>query len=109
LPGGGAGVGWARRRDPSLLWLALAIVLLSLVSLLGRIPALLHVTPPGLSQVSLIVFVGSGYALLRYRSSLLPLPTRWHAMAVAAMAAASVAFVAAQGLTAAKVVPASLQ
>lgn len=53
-------VGWARRRDHSLGYLALAIVLLSAVSLLGRISALLHVTPPLLSQVSLLAFMGSG-------------------------------------------------
>jgi signal transduction histidine kinase/DNA-binding response OmpR family regulator len=102
-------VGWARRRDPSLLWLAVAIVLLSVVSLLGRIPSLLHVTPPLLSQISLLGFVGSGYALLRYRASLIPLPRRWHVVAVVAMASASVVYFAAQALSAARLVPAPLQ
>src|SRR3979411_3354092 len=98
LLGVGTAVGWARRRDPSLLWLAVAIVLLSLVSLLGRIPVLLHVTPPLLSQISLLVFVGSGYALLRYRASLIPLPFRWHVLAIVSMASASAVYFAAQGL-----------
>ncbi len=109
LLGVATGVGWARRRDHSLLWLAIAIVLLSLVSLLGRIPVLLHVTPPLLLQFSLIVFVGSGYALLRYRASLIPLPANWHVGAVVAMAGASAAFFAAEGLTAARVVPTGVQ
>src|SRR5712691_3693844 len=102
-------IGWARRRDGSLGWLALAIVLLSSVSLLGRIPVLLHVSPPLLSEASLIAFVGSGYALLRYRASLIPLPQRWHAMAVVAMAAGSGSYLASQRLADGGAVPASLQ
>ncbi len=90
------GIGWARRRDRPLGFLALAIVLLSSVSLLGRIPAVLHVTPPLLSEVSLIAFLGCGYALLRYRDSLIPLPNPWHAVAVVAVAAASGLFLAAR-------------
>jgi len=92
------GIGWARRRDRPLGFLALAIVLLSSVSLLGRIPALLHYTPPLLSEISLIVFMGCGYALLRYRDSLIPLPNPWHAVAVVAVAAASGLFLAAKYL-----------
>jgi signal transduction histidine kinase/DNA-binding response OmpR family regulator len=92
------GIGWARRRDRPLGFLALAIVLLSSVSLLGRIPALLHYTPPLLSEISLIAFMGCGYALLRYRDSLIPLPNPWHAVAVVAVAAASGLFLAAQYL-----------
>src|SRR6266446_8114448 len=44
-------IGWARRRDRSLGLLALAIILLSVVSLLGRIPALFGIHPPLLSEV----------------------------------------------------------
>src|SRR5258708_15066445 len=90
------GIGWARRRDRPLGFLALAIVLLSSVSLLGRIPAVLHFTPPLLSEVSLIAFLGCGYALLRYRDSLIPLPNPWHAVAVVAVAAASGLFLPAR-------------
>ena len=88
LLGVAVGIGWARRRDRSTGYLALAIVLLSSVSLLGRIPALLHFTPPLLTEVSLAAFVGCAYALLRYRASLIPLPNRWHAAAAVAVAAA---------------------
>jgi signal transduction histidine kinase/CheY-like chemotaxis protein len=94
------GFGWARRRDRSLGILALAIVLLSLVFLLGRIPALLHFTPPLLSEVSLVAFIGCGYALLRYRSSLIPIPNRWHAAAAVAVAAAGGSFIALRYLAA---------
>src|SRR3989442_15972406 len=92
------GIGWARRRDRPLGFLALAIVLLSSVSLLGRIPALLHYTPPLLSEISLIAFIGCGYALLRYRDSLIPLPNPWHAAGVTALAAAGGLFIAARYL-----------
>src|SRR6266705_799616 len=107
LLGVATAIGWARRRDRSLGWLALAIVLLSSVSLLGRVPVLLGVKPPLLAEVNLILFVGSGYALLRYRASLIALPPRWHAVAVASMAAASATYFAAQRLAAAGTVPRS--
>src|SRR5260370_23728017 len=100
------GIGWARRRDRSLGFLALAIVLLSAVSLLGRVPQLLGFTPPLMSEISLIAFVGCGYALLRYRASLIPLPNRWHAVAVVAVAAAGGSFLAARSLVAATPIPA---
>jgi signal transduction histidine kinase/CheY-like chemotaxis protein len=107
LLGVATAVGWARRKDRSLGFLALAIVLLSLVSLLGRIPA--AYSPPLLPQISLIALMGSGYALLRFRGSLIPLPRRWHVAAVAAIVVASVGFIAAQGLVAASVAPVTLQ
>src|SRR5712664_2754049 len=99
------GIGWARRRDRSLGFLALAIVLLSAVSLLGRLPKLLGFTPPLLSEISLIAFVGCGYALLRYRASLIPLPNRWHAVAVVAVTAAGGLFLAVRYLASAQAVP----
>jgi signal transduction histidine kinase/CheY-like chemotaxis protein len=103
------GIGWARRRDRSLGFLALAIVLLSLVSLLGRLPQLLGFTPPLLSEISLIAFVGCGYALLRYRASLLPLPSRWHVVAVVAVAAAGGSFIVARYLAAVKSIPTGVE
>src|SRR5258707_3230955 len=99
------GIGWARRRDRSLGFLALAIVLLSAVSLLGRLPQLLGFTPPLLSEISLIAFVGCGDALLRYRASLISLPSPWHVVAVAAVAAAGGSFICARYLAAVKAVP----
>ncbi|HEX3508494.1 MAG TPA: hypothetical protein VHW94_08895, partial [Candidatus Dormibacteraeota bacterium] len=87
-------IGWARRRDRSLGLLALAIVLLSTVTLLGRIPALFGVQPPLLSEISLIAFMGSGYALFRFRCSLIPLAAPWRAAAAIATAATVVAYLA---------------
>ena len=86
LLGAVTAIGWARRRDRSLGFLALAIILLSVVSLLGRIPALFGIQPPFMSEISLIGFMGSGYALFRFRGSLIPLPRLWHAVAAIATA-----------------------
>jgi signal transduction histidine kinase/CheY-like chemotaxis protein len=109
LLGVAVGIGWARRRGRSLGFLALAIVLLSSVSLLGRIPALLHVTPPLLPEISLLAFMGCGYALLCYRSSLIPLPKPWRAAAVVAVAAASGSFLVARYLVAARGMPMAVE
>jgi signal transduction histidine kinase/DNA-binding response OmpR family regulator len=87
---------WLRRRDAATGFLALAIVLLSSVALLGRLPALLHTTPPLLQQLDLVLFMASGYALLRFRGSLIPLPRRWHVGACISMLAASGLFFAAE-------------
>ena len=70
-------VSWLRHRDRSIGWVALAIVLLSLAILLGRLPAL-----------AVTAFMGSAYALLRYRDALIPLHQRWHVVAVVFMVAA---------------------
>ncbi len=99
-------MGWARRRDQSLGFLALAIVLLSLVSPLGSIPR--AYAPPLLSPIILLVFMGSGYALLRFRGSLIPLTRKWHAVAVIAVVAAYVGYEATLGLAAAHAAPQSL-
>jgi hypothetical protein len=66
--------GWLRRRDSSLGWLALAIVLLSPVSLTGRVAALIKLSSPVVTEITVLALVGSAYALLRYRGSLIPLP-----------------------------------
>jgi signal transduction histidine kinase/CheY-like chemotaxis protein len=100
-------VGWARRKDRSLGFLALAIVLLSLVSLLARIPT--RYAPPLIPQLTLIAFMGSGYALLRFRGSLIPLPRVWHAVAVVAIVVATGGFLAAQALVAVNAVPIALE
>src|SRR6266566_432373 len=89
-------VSWLRSRDRSMGFLALAIILLSAVSGLGRLQAHLPFTIPLLGTLNLLGFAGSGYALLLYRDSLIPLPRRWHAVAIASLAAASVFLIVAQ-------------
>ncbi|HVH65844.1 MAG TPA: hypothetical protein VM674_07375, partial [Candidatus Acidoferrum sp.] len=93
------GIGWLRRRDQSLGYLALAIILLALVSALGRLQTHMPITIPALGQVMVLLFMGSAYALLLYRSSLIPLARRWHVIALLSMAAASGFFFAVSVLT----------
>jgi signal transduction histidine kinase/DNA-binding response OmpR family regulator len=87
-------------------FLALAIVLLSAVTLLGRVPA--ANTPPLLPQLSLAAFMGAAYSLLRFRGSLIPLQPRWHVVAVVALVGATVLEFVAQGLIAAGAASATL-
>ncbi|HEX2680896.1 MAG TPA: hypothetical protein VHQ03_06345, partial [Candidatus Dormibacteraeota bacterium] len=82
-------IGWLRRRDRSLAFLALAILLLSAVSGLGRLQAHVTSTIPLLSQLSLVAFMACAYALLLFRNSLIPLPRGWLVAATVAVAAAS--------------------
>jgi len=93
---------WLRHRDRSLLFLGLAIVLLSLVSLLGRITAVFNLSPPLLGELSLVGFMASGYALLLYRNSMIPLKRAWHVTALVTIAATTVAYEAAQAFSAPK-------
>jgi signal transduction histidine kinase/DNA-binding response OmpR family regulator len=93
-------ISWLRRRDRSMGFLALAIILLAAVSGLGRLQAHLPFTIPLLGQINLLGFAGSGYALLLYRDSLIPLPRRWHVVAIASLAAASVILTVAQAMSA---------
>jgi len=93
-------IGWLKRRDSSLGFLALAIILLAAVSGLGRVQAFVPFRIPLLSQLDLIGFVASGYALLLYRNAVIPLPRRWHAVALVSMAAASGLLLTAQALSA---------
>ncbi len=76
---------WLRDRDRSTGYLALAIVLLSVVLVLGRALSLLHITSPLVQLLNLIAFIGSGYALLYYRHSLIPLSRTWRIGAAAVL------------------------
>ncbi|HEY2599029.1 MAG TPA: response regulator [Candidatus Dormibacteraeota bacterium] len=95
--GAATAVGWARHRERSLGFLALALVLLSVVSIMGRIPALLHTQPPLFHEITLVAFMGSGYGLFRFRGSLIPLSPIWHAVVAIATVAAVASYLAVQG------------
>ncbi len=109
LLGVAVAVGWIRRRDTSLGFMALAIVLLSLVTLVSRIASLLNLTSMAVADVTVVALVGSGYALLRYRDSLIPLSRFWHTAAVVATVAITAAFVASQLLVALGAIPKSAE
>ena len=84
-----AAASWIRRRDGSVRYHVLAIVLLAFVSGAPRIQAHLPFTIPMLGGLELLAFAGCGYALLLYRSTLIPLPRRWNVVAIALLAASS--------------------
>src|SRR5258708_25194701 len=86
---------WLRRRDRSLGFLASAIILLAAVSGLGRLQAHIPIKLPFLSVIDLLAFSGIAFALLLYRNSVIPIPRRWHAVAIASLAAVSVLILAA--------------
>jgi signal transduction histidine kinase/CheY-like chemotaxis protein len=85
---------WLRHRERSLGFLALAIVLLAAVVGLGRLQAYVPVPLPLIGPIDILAFMGSAYAVLLYRSSLIPLPRRWHVVAIASLTAASVLILA---------------
>ncbi|MBJ7610328.1 MAG: PAS domain S-box protein [Candidatus Dormibacteraeota bacterium] len=63
---------WTRHRDRSHLWLAIAVGSLGAVGVLGRVPA-----PPGapghlLNLVLIALFMGSAFAFVLFRHSLIP-------------------------------------
>ena len=59
---------------------------------------------PLLTALDLIGFVGSAYALLLYRDSVIPLPRRWHVAAIASLVAASGFLVSAVAFAASRTV-----
>src|ERR1700704_6062020 len=109
LLGVATAIRWARQRTPSTGFLALAIILLSFVTVAGRVAALLHISSMAVTSVTLVAFMGSAYALLRYRDSLIPLPRIWHIAAMVATVGVTAAFVATQALVAARWVPAAVE
>ena len=84
-------VDWLRYRERSRGYLALAIGLLGVTSLLGRVDALTG--PPVsllLTDLTLVAFMASGYMLLLFRDSFVPLTQRLRVGALAAVVGATV-------------------
>ena len=85
-------VNWVRHRGASRGYLALAIGLLAVVTLLGQLTPLM---PSGVKVVVGLLnssgFMGAGYALLLFRDSLVPLKRRTKVAAGIAVALATVA------------------
>lgn len=67
-------VQWLRNRDPALGYLALSVGLLGVVAAIGRVQPALPQGRAVFVAVSVCAFLGSGYALLLFRSRLAPLP-----------------------------------
>src|ERR1700716_154116 len=80
---------WVRSRDRSRGYLALAVGLLGLVSLMAQLMPILR--PPlsvAVSELSVVAFMLSGYALLLFRHSLIPLSFKARARVAALCVAA---------------------
>jgi signal transduction histidine kinase len=67
---------WIRHRDRQRLWLVLALVSLSALAVLTPAAALIGVAVQVDTDLALVLFVLSGYALLMFRNSLIPLGRR---------------------------------
>src|SRR5437588_12996530 len=84
-------VGWVRRRERSLGFLAMAIVLLAAVSLASQIRQLTGLGTTFFGVASAVGFMASGYALLRFRAVLVPMSRTWHRAALTLTALATIA------------------
>ena len=87
LLGVAVGADWLRRRDRERGWLVLAIVLLAAMAGLSGLQPLLGGRL--LSGAAVVAFIGSGYALFRFRAAFLPVPPRVARAMLAAAAAAA--------------------
>jgi signal transduction histidine kinase len=65
---------WLQHRDARRGYLALALGLLGLVSLLGQVNAAAHYSLGYIATMDLFIFQGSGFALLMFRDTFIPLP-----------------------------------
>src|SRR5213594_1279631 len=81
---------WVRHRDRQRLWLVVALVSLSALVVLTPAAALVGLPVQLVTDLALVLFVLSGYALLMFRTSLIPLGRRlaaaitvWTVMAAA--------------------------
>ncbi len=69
-------VDWLRHRERSRGYLALALATLGLTSVLGQLNALTGYRVPAVSELTLVLFMASGYALLLFRDSFIRLSRR---------------------------------
>jgi signal transduction histidine kinase len=94
LVGLAAAVRWLRDRRPAAGWLALVIGGIALTAGLGQVAA----DVPGLreyaSDVAVVAFVASGYGMLRFRGTFIPLDRRAHLGVCAGLVALTIAYFA---------------
>jgi len=70
-------VDWLRHRERSRGYLALALATLGVTSVVGQLNTLTgHRLDPALGDLALALFMASGYALLLFRDSFIPLSRR---------------------------------
>ena len=86
---------WRRGHDPGAGSLAAALGLLAVVAAVGSLGDAFSLRYTLLVDVGLVALMASGYALLRFRASFLPLSSAAHALAAGALALTTVLVVAA--------------
>ena len=87
---------YLRRRERSRGYLALAIGLLAVVSVIGQVQALTGRPLGALGQdLNVVIFLTSGYALLMFRATFIRLHERWRWAAIGLLAVAAIAYFAA--------------
>ena len=69
-------VDWLRHQERSRGYLALALATLGLTSVLGQLNALTGYRVPAVGGLTLVLFMASGYSLLLFRDSFIPLSRR---------------------------------
>src|SRR6266571_6157502 len=67
---------WLRHRDRQRVWLVVALLSLSALVVLTPAAAVIGLTGQLVTDLALVLFVLSGYALLMFRNSLIPLGER---------------------------------
>jgi signal transduction histidine kinase len=83
-------VDWLRHRERSRGYLALALATLGVTSVVGQLNTLTgHRLDPALGDLALVLFMASGYALLLFRDSFIPLSRRLQVGALALTLAAT--------------------
>src|SRR2546423_4187025 len=87
---------WLLRRERSRGYLALAIGLLAITALIGEIQTILG-NPLGEAGTGVValVFLASGYAMLLFRSTFIPLSRRGHLLSLGGLAPARALFLGA--------------
>ncbi len=80
---------WIRHRDAQRIFLVLALISLSILTLIAPIAGAIHLPAAVTTDIAIVVFLLSGYFLLLFRDSLVPLGvrTRWVISAVIALVA----------------------
>lgn len=86
---------WIRHGDRRRAWLVLALVSLSALAVLAPAAAAIGLSGRLVTDASLVLFIVSGYALLMFRDSLIPLGTRLRSAIAATIALVALIGVAA--------------
>jgi PAS domain S-box-containing protein len=85
---------WVRHRGRSRRYLALAVGILAVLGVLGRITTLSGTAEVAFSAVSIALFMASAYTFVLFRHSLIPIAASWLRACTAAVLAVTIACIA---------------